>query len=201
MLCLRNKSQPIARNLHILLHGIPNRRLESYLFVTWTEVKTSCIFPSHQPLSSITQIILLPSIARIIIISTHMGPDLLLWKKNDSPHLHLNVFICTVWFAPLFSPPIHCKLRGLLTNSSCTRKRKPTCSCYFKSLCHVLARSLGLEPSSFSFIRSHHRLVSLCCNAQFSIFPTTENPDTAKIQDVLKKHLEDTLNKIKSESP
>ena len=45
--------------------------------------------------------------------------------------------------APLSSHPlVLSKWRGLLTNSSCTRKRKPACSCYFKRLCQLWAPSV-----------------------------------------------------------
>lgn len=73
---------------------------------SWTGSRPQSLF-LPQPLWSTTQIIISLSTARIailfVIISAHLGPDLL-WQKFDSPHLNY-VFICTVWFVPLFPSP------------------------------------------------------------------------------------------------
>ena len=78
---------------------------------------------------------------------------------------------------PLSSHPlVLSKQREVLTNSSCTRKRKSICSCHFKSLRDLwVCLSLGL--SLLSTLTT--QLVSLCHNAQFTVFSTLEDSEVA----------------------
>ena len=83
-------------------------------------------------------------IALIFIISVHLGPDLL-FEKNMVHLIQILMSSLALCDLPLSTHPlILSKLRELLINSSCTRKRKCTCLCNSESLCHLVG-SLGLE--------------------------------------------------------
>ena len=97
-----------------------------------------------------------PKITVTIVTSAHSGLNIQLWQKNNSVHLNVNVFICTVWFALVLPVPSSQQVERM-ANKQQLHKIKEICM--FMQF-QKFVSSCGLPSfeteSSFSSSHSHH---------------------------------------------